>query len=252
MDVVIVTGGSRGIGAGICTLAANRGWSVAVNYTSDEASANTVVEKIRTDGGVAIAVQADVASEDQVEAMFSRVDEELGPVTGLVNNAGIMGGGGPLDELDVAATSRMFDVNITGSFLCAAAALRRMSTKHGGKGGTIVNISSAAAKHGGPGSYIDYAASKAAIDAFTYGLAREQAPYGVRVNCVRPGATSTEMNVDWIKTHPEYLDRIKAQVPLARMAEVNEIAEAVCYMLSDASSYSTGSILDVSGGWVCP
>lgn len=252
MGVLVVTGGSRGIGAGICTLAAKRGWSVAVNYASGEAAANEVVAQVQAGGGKAIAVQADVAQEKQVDEMFAIVDRDLGPVTGLVNNAGIMGGGGPVDELDVAATSRMFDVNITGSFLCAAAALRRMSKRHDGDGGVIVNISSAAAKHGGPGSYIDYAASKAAIDAFTYGLAREQAPHGVRVNCVRPGATSTEMNIDWIKTHPAYLDGIKAAVPLARMAEVNEIAEAVCYMLSDASSYSTGAILDVSGGWVCP
>lgn len=252
MGVLVVTGGSRGIGAGICTLAAKRGWSVAVNYASGSDAAKEVVAKIEAEGGKAIAVQADVAQEKQVDDMFAIVDRDLGPVTGLVNNAGIMGGGGPVDELNVGATNRMFGVNITGSFLCAAAALRRMSKRHGGDGGVIVNISSAAAKHGGPGSYIDYAASKAAIDAFTYGLAREQAPHGVRVNCVRPGATSTEMNIDWIKTHPAYLDGIKAAVPLARMADVNEIAEAVCYMLSDASSYSTGAILDVSGGWVCP
>ncbi len=252
MGVLVVTGGSRGIGAGICTLAAKRGWSVAVNYASDEEAATAVVAEIEAGGGKAIAVQANVSDEKQVEMLFEVVDRDLGPVTGLVNNAGIMGSGGPVDELDVAATRRMFDINITGSFLCAAAALRRMAKRHGGEGGVIVNISSAAAKHGGPGSYIDYAASKAAIDAFTYGLAREQAVQGIRVNCVRPGATLTEMNVEWIETHPTYLDGIKAAVPLARMAEVNEIAEAVCYMLSDASSYSTGAILDVSGGWVCP
>jgi len=252
MGVLVVTGGSRGIGAGICILAAKRGWSVAVNYTSDETAAKAVVAEIEAEGGTAIAVQADVADGKQVEAMFASVDRDLGPVTGLVNNAGTNGSTGPVDELDEDATRRMFDINITGSFLCAGAAIRRMAKRHGGAGGVIVNISSAAAKHGGPGSYIDYAASKAAIDAFTYGLAREQAAQGIRVNCVRPGATMTAMNIKWMETHPEYLDGIKAAVPLARPAEVNEIAEAVCYMLSDASSYSTGAILDVSGGWVCP
>lgn len=252
MGVVVVTGGSRGIGAGICGLAARRGWSVAVNYAADSDAAEAVVADIESAGGKAIAVQADVADSRQVEAMFDVVDRDLGPVTGLVNNAGTNGSSGRVDELDEAATRRMFDINITGTFLCAGAAIRRMAKRHGGQGGVIVNVSSAAAKHGGPGSYIDYAASKAAIDAFTYGLAREQADQGIRVNCVRPGATMTEMNIKWMETHPEYLDGIRAAVPLARPAEVNEIAEAVCYMLSDAASYSTGAILDVSGGWVCP
>ncbi len=252
MGALVVTGGSRGIGAGICLLAAKRGWSVAVNYASDAEAAEAVVAEIESGGGQAMAVHADVADSRQVEEMFTAVERDLGPIKGLVNNAGTNGSTGPVDELDEAATRRMFDINITGSFLCAGAAIRRMAKRYGGSGGVIVNISSAAAKHGGPGSYIDYAASKAAIDAFTYGLAREQAEQGIRVNCVRPGATMTAMNIDWMETHPEYLEKIKAAVPLARPAEVNEIAEAVCYMLSDAASYSTGAILDVSGGWVCP
>ena len=252
MSVLLVTGGSRGIGAEICRVAATRGWAVAVNYARSHDEAAAVVEDITKAGGTAVAVQADVSSSGDVETMFTAIDEQLGPVTALINNAGIMGSTGPVDEMDVALTSRMFEVNIMGPFLCAGAAIRRMAKRHGGNGGAIVNISSAAAKHGGPGSYVDYAASKGAMDVFTIGLAREQAAQGIRVNCLRPGATMTEMNLDWMKDHPEWLDWVMAQVPLKRPGEVRETAVAALWLTSDESSYVTGAILDASGGWISP
>ena len=184
--------------------------------------------------------------------MFEKVDAQLGPVTGLVNNAGCMGSGGPVDELDAERTRRMFEVNTLGPFLCCRAALKRMANRHGGDGGAIVNISSAAAKHGGPGSYVDYAASKAAVDTLTTGLAREQASEGIRVNCIRPGAITTEMNERWMKEHPEWLDSVIARTPLGRAGEVRDIANATLWLLSDEAKYVTGAILDVSGGWVTP
>ena len=252
MGVLVVTGGSRGIGAAICRLGAARGWAVCVNYASSDEEALGVVAGIERAGGRAIAAQADVASPEDVERLFERVDAELGPVTGLVNNAGIMGSGGPVDELDAAATRRMFEVNTLGPFLCCREAIRRMAKRHGGDGGAIVNISSAAAKHGGPGSYVDYAASKAAVDAFTVGLAREQATESIRVNCLRPGATMTEMNERWMEDHPEWLATVLAKIPLDRAAGVDEIALAALWLLSDEASYVTGAILDASGGWVSP
>jgi NAD(P)-dependent dehydrogenase (short-subunit alcohol dehydrogenase family) len=252
MGVLVVTGGSRGIGAAICRLGAERGWAVCVNYASSADEAGGVVAEIEGTGGRAIAVQADVSVPRDVEAMFERVDAELGPVTGLVNNAGIMGSGGRVEDLDADATRTMFEVNTLGPFLCSQAAIKRMARKNGGQGGAIVNISSAAAKHGGPGSYVDYAASKAAMDAFTVGLAREQATEGIRVNCVRPGATMTEMNVRWMEDHPDWLGSVLARIPLNRAAEVDEIAKAALWLLSDEASYATGAILDVSGGWVSP
>lgn len=252
MSVLLVTGGSRGIGAEICRQAATQGWAVAVNYAASANDAEEVAAEIRKAGGSAIAVQADVADENQVEAMFARIDAELGRITRLINNAGAMGSQGPVDELDVAATRRLFEVNLLGPFLCSGAAIRRMARKHGGQGGSIVNISSAAAKHGGPGSYVDYAASKGGLDVFTVGLAREQAAQGIRVNCLRPGATMTEMSVNWAKDHPEWVDWVMAQVPLKRPAEMEEIARAALWLLSDEASYVTGAILDASGGWVSP
>ncbi len=251
MSVLVVTGGSRGIGAEICRLAATRDWAVAVNYAHSADEAESVVTEIKAGGGKAIAVQADVSDADQVEAMFARIDQELGPVTGLVNNAGINGKTGPVDEMDAETTVRLFMVNAVGPFICAAAAIRRMAKRHGGNGGVIVNISSAASKHGAP-TYVDYAAAKGAVDSFTIGLAREQADQGIRVNCVRPGATMTELSIDWAKENPDWLDWVMAQVPLKRPAEMREIANAVLWMLSDESSYATGAILDVCGGWVSP
>lgn len=252
MSVLLITGGSRGIGAEVCRQAAAAGWRVAINHSSSVDQAESVATQIRDAGGTAIASQADIADPEQVEAMFCRVDAELGAVTGLVNNAGTNGSTGPVDELDAAATTRLFAVNVLGSFYCAGAAIRRMAKRHGGGGGAIVNISSAAAKHGGPGSYIDYAASKGAIDTFTYGLAREQAAEGIRVNCVRPGITMTELSQVWAEQHPEWIPNAMQLVPLARPAEMSEVAKAVIWLLSDEASYVTGAILDVSGGWVCP
>ena len=193
MKVLLVTGSSRGIGAEICRQAAADGWKVCVNYSRSEDEADRVVAEIRKAGGIAIAVAANVANEDEVIRMFERIDLELGPLTGLVNNAGINGGGTRVDEMDVEVSRRTFEVNLLGSFICAKHAIKRMARRHGGNGGTIVNVSSAASRHGGPFTYVDYAASKAAVDTFTIGLAREQADQGIRVNCLRPGVTMTEI-----------------------------------------------------------
>jgi len=252
MSVLVVTGSSRGIGAEICRLGAQRGWAICLKYARSASEAMGVVAEIEGAGGCAIAVQADVAVPEDVESLFGKVDAELGPVTGLVNNAGIMGSRGPVDELDAAATRRMFEVNTLGPFLCCQAALKRMAKRHGGQGGAIVNISSAAAKHGGPGSYVDYAASKAAIDTLTNGLAREQAAEGVRVNCIRPGAIMTEMNERWMEDHSDWLDSVIARTPLGHAGDVRDIATAALWLLSDEAKYVTGAILDVSGGWVTP
>ncbi len=252
MKVLLVTGSSRGIGAEICRLAAADDWKVCINYANSADEADRLVHDIRLQGGIAIALQANVANEDEVITMFERVDLELGPVTGLVNNAGIGGGGTRVDELDVSVSRNLFDVNVLGAFICAKHAVKRMARRHGGNGGAIVNVSSAAAKHGGPFTYVDYAASKAALDTFTIGLAREQADQGIRVNCLRPGVTMTEISVAYAKQHPEWLDWVLPQVPLGRPAEVTEIANGALFLLSDKSSYTTGAILDVCGGWVSP
>jgi len=252
MKVLLVTGSSRGIGAEICRQAAADGWKVCLNYTRSEDEADALVHEIRQAGGIAIALQADVTNEDEVITMFERIDLELGPITGLVNNAGVNGGGTRVDEMDMAVSRRVFDVNVLGAFICAKHAIRRMARRHGGEGGAIVNVSSAASKHGGPFTYVDYAASKAAIDTFTIGLAREQADQGIRVNCLRPGVTMTEISVEYAKEHPEWLDWVLPQVPLGRPAEVAEIANGAMFLLSDKSSYATGAILDLCGGWVSP
>jgi NAD(P)-dependent dehydrogenase (short-subunit alcohol dehydrogenase family) len=252
MKVLLVTGSSRGIGAEICRMAASEGWKVCINYASSEEEADVLVAEIRQHGGIAIALQADVANEAEVISMFERIDLELGPITGLVNNAGVNGGGTRVDELDAEVSRRVFDVNVLGAFICAKHAVKRMARRHGGDGGAIVNVSSAASKHGGPFTYVDYAASKAAIDTFTIGLAREQADQGIRVNCLRPGVTMTEISADYAREHPEWLDWVLPQVPLGRPAEVAEIANGAMFLLSDKSSYATGAILDVCGGWVSP
>ncbi len=252
MKVLLVTGSSRGIGAEICRQAAAEGWKVCINYTSSEDEADRVVAEIRNNGGVAIALQANVINEDEVITMYERIDLELGPLTGLVNNAGINGGGSRVDEMDAAVSKRVFEVNVLGAFICAKHAIKRMARRYGGNGGTIVNVSSAASRHGGPFTYIDYAASKAAIDTFTFSLAKEQADQGIRVNCLRPGVTMTEISVDYAKQHPEWLDWVLPQIPLGRPAEVSEIANGAMFLLSDKSSYATGAILDVCGGWVSP
>ena len=252
MKVLLVTGSSRGIGAEICRQAAEEGWKVCLNYSTSADEADQVVAQIRDKGGVAIALQANVANEDEVITLFERIDLELGPITGLVNNAGINGSGTRVDEMDIALSKKMFEVNTLGAFICAKHAIKRMAKRYGGNGGAIVNISSAASKHGGPFTYVDYAASKAAIDTFTIGLGKEQADQGIRVNCLRPGITMTEISVEYAKQHPEWLDWVLLQVPLGRPAEVSEIANSAMFLLSDKSSYTTGAILDVGGGWVSP
>ena len=252
MKVLLVTGSSRGIGAEICRRAAAEGWKVCLNYASSADEADQVVAQIRAQGGIAIAVQANVANEDEVITLFERIDLELGPITGLVNNAGINGAGTRVDEMNITLSKQMFEVNTLGAFICAKHAIKRMAKRNGGNGGVIVNISSAASKHGGPFTYVDYAASKAAIDTFTIGLSKEQADQGIRVNCLRPGITMTEISVDYAKQHPEWLDWVLLQVPLGRPAEVSEVANSAMFLLSDKSSYTTGAILDVCGGWVSP
>ena len=250
--VLLVTGSSRGIGAEICRQAAREDWAVCVNYASSADEANLVVEQIRQSGGEAIAVKSDVASEKEIISLFEEIDQQLGPINGLVNCAGINGCNSRIDEMEVELSQRLFEVNTLGAFICAKHAIRRMAKRHGGDGGVIVNVSSAASKHGGPFTYIDYAASKAALDTFTIGLAKEQADQNIRVNCLRPGITMTEISVDFAQQNPEWLDWVMQQVPLKRPAEVKEIANAAMYLLSDKSSYSTGAILDVCGGWVSP
>ena len=252
MKVLLVTGSSRGIGAEICRQAAAEGWKVCLNYASSADEADQVVAQIRAKGGTAIALQANVANEDEVITLFKRIDLELGPITGLVNNAGINGAGTRVDEMNITLSRQRFEVNTLGAFICAKHAIKRMAKRYGGNGGAIVNISSAASKHGGPFTYVDYAASKAAIDTFTIGLSKEQADQGIRVNCLRPGITMTEISVDYAKQHPEWLDWVLLQVPLGRPAEVSEVANSAMFLLSDKSSYTTGAILDVCGGWVSP
>ncbi len=243
---VVVTGGSRGIGAAACRQLAALGHAVAVNYTRDAAAAEALVASIRAAGGTAIAMQADVADATQVAALFARVDRELPPLAGLVNNAGVVDLPARVDEMDAARLQRMFAINVFGSFHCAREAVRRMSTKHGGRGGAIVNLSSAAARLGSPGQYVDYAAAKGAIDTFTVGLAREVATEGVRVNAIRPGIIETDIHASG--GLPERAKQMAPMVPMQRAGSADEVAQAIVWLLSDAASYTTGAILDVSGG----
>ena len=243
---VLVTGGSRGIGAACSLLCARAGYAVAVNYTRDEGAANALVERIRADGGQALAIQADVADEAAVLRMFETIDRELPPLRALVNNAGVVDMPARLDEMSLARLQRMFAINVIGSLLCAREAVRRMSTRHGGAGGAIVNLSSAAARLGSPGQYLDYAAAKGAIDTFTVGLAKEVATEGIRVNAVRPGIIETEIHASG--GLPDRAAQIAPQVPMQRAGSAEEVAQAVAWLLSDAASYTTGAVLDVSGG----
>ncbi|MDL2399524.1 SDR family oxidoreductase [Rhizobium mayense] len=244
--VLLVTGGSRGIGAAISIAAARQGWAVAVNYASNKAAAETVVSAIRDAGGEAIAIEGDVGSADDIRSIFSAVDQHFGRLNGLVNNAGIVDRVQRLDEMTPERLDRMFRINITGSMLAAAEAVRRMSTRHGGKGGAIVNVSSVAATLGGGGQYVDYAASKGAIDTFTLGLAREVAAEGIRVNAVRPGIIDTDIHA--AAGLPERAREIAPQLPMKRAGTADEVADAILYLLGDQASYITGAILDVSGG----
>jgi NAD(P)-dependent dehydrogenase (short-subunit alcohol dehydrogenase family) len=244
--VMLITGGGRGIGAATARLAAKRGYAVCVNYLNDQASAEAVVQEIRGAEGRAIAVAGDVAVEKDVLNLFRESDRSLGPLTALVNNAGIVARRSRLDEMDLERLQRMFAVNVLGAFLCAREAVRRMSTRHGGKGGAIVNVSSAAARIGSPGEWVDYAASKGAVDTLTLGLAKEVAEEGIRVNGVRPGFVNTEIHAN--AGEPGRLERLRAGIPMKRGGEPEEVARAILWLLSEEASYSTGAILDVTGG----
>jgi NAD(P)-dependent dehydrogenase (short-subunit alcohol dehydrogenase family) len=255
--VLVVTGGSRGIGAAVCRLAAGRGYAVAVNYVGQRKRAEEVVEAIRAGGGRAIAVQGDVSSEADVERLFATVDRELGRVTALVNNAGIGLGLGPIEEIDPGDIRRTIEINVIGPLLCARAAMRRMARRHGGAGGAIVNVGSAASRTGSAGAFVHYAASKGALDSLTIGLGKEGMSEGVRVNAVRPGVTDTEM----LRGGPgfpvpagsdEWLAGVLKTLPIGRLAQPEEVAETILWLLSDQASYVTGAILDVSGGRATP
>ena len=243
---VLVTGASRGIGAAVAWQCAQRGWAVAVNYANDRAAADRVVERILATGGSALALQADVADEAQVLRLFEAVDRELPPLRALVNNAGVIDRSARVDSISIERLQRMFAINVYGSFICAREAVRRMSTRHGGRGGAIVNLSSAAARLGAPGQYVDYAAAKGAIDVFTLGLAKEVATEGIRVNAVRPGIIETDIHASG--GHPDRAREMAPAVPMQRAGSADEVAAAIVWLLSDASSYTTGAVVDVTGG----
>ncbi|MDE2617491.1 MAG: SDR family oxidoreductase [Burkholderiales bacterium] len=244
--VLLVTGGGRGIGAATALLAAQRGYAVAINYSSNSLAADEVVRQIRAGGGRAMAVRADVALEDQVLAMFEQIDAKLGCLNALVNNAGVVDTTQRVDEQSLARWRRMFDINVFGTMLCAREAVRRMSTRHGGSGGAIVNVGSVASLLGAAGQYVDYAAAKGAVDVFTLGLAREVATEGIRVNAVRPGIIDTEIHASG--GQPGRAQRLAPQIPLQRPGTAQEIANAIVWLLSEEASYATGSLLDVTGG----
>jgi NAD(P)-dependent dehydrogenase (short-subunit alcohol dehydrogenase family) len=244
--VMLITGASRGIGAATARLAARQGYALCLNYHQREDAANQVLEQIRAAGVSAITVKADVADEDQVLAMFDVIDREFGRLDVLVNNAGMLEQQMRLEKMDAARWTRVLGANVIGSFLCAREAIKRMSTKQGGRGGSIINLSSIAARLGAPGEYIDYAAAKGAIDSMTLGLAKEVAEEGIRVNGVRPGVIHTDIHASG--GEPDRIERVKASVPMGRGGQAEEIAEAILWLASEQASYTTGALLDVSGG----
>lgn len=247
--VLLMTGGSRGIGAATALLAASQGYAVAVNYAANSLAADEVVRLIRASGGTAIAVQADVAVEADVLAMFEKVDAKLGRLTALVNNAGVVDVTSRVDAMSLERLQRMFAVNVFGSFMCAREAVKRMSTRYegsGGAGGSIVNVSSAAARLGAPGQYVDYASAKGAIDTFTVGLAKELAAEGIRVNAVRPGIIETDIHASG--GLPNRAKDLAPMVPMQRAGSAAEVAQAIMWLISEKSSYTTGAIIDVAGG----
>jgi NAD(P)-dependent dehydrogenase (short-subunit alcohol dehydrogenase family) len=246
LGTLIVTGASRGIGAAIATLAGKRGFSVAVNYSTGEAEARSIAEQIASAGGRASAIHANVAREEDVVQLFEAAERELGPIKALVNNAAITGGFSRVDSITAKTLTQVMSVNVSGAFLCAREAVRRMSTYHGGSGGAIVNISSRAAKTGSAGEWVHYAASKGAIDSFTIGLAREVATEGIRVNAVAPGLIETGLHA--ANGAPDRLDRLVATIPMQRPGTPLEVAEGVLWLLSPAASYTTGAILEIGGG----
>ena len=244
--VLLITGGSRGIGAATALLAASQGYAVAVNYAANSLAADEVVRQIRADGGTAITVQADVAVEADVLAMFKKVDARLGRLSALVNNAGVVDVASRVDAMSLERLQRMFAINVFGSFMCAREAVKRMSTRYEGDGGSIVNVSSAAARLGAAGQYVDYASAKGAIDTFTIGLAKEVALEGIRVNAVRPGIIDTDIHASG--GLPNRARDLAPQVPMQRAGTALEVAEAIVWLLGENSSYTTGTLLDVAGG----
>ncbi|MEH6625266.1 MAG: SDR family oxidoreductase [Motiliproteus sp.] len=246
--VILITGGGRGIGAATARLAAQQGYAIAINYCSQAKAAETLLRELQQAGANAIAVQADVSVEAEVLAMFTRIDNELGPLTALVNNAGILDHQASFQQMTLERWQRIFNINVMGSFICAREAIKRMSTTSGGQGGAIVNLSSIAASLGAPNEYVDYAASKGAIESFTVGLAKELAGQGIRVNAVRPGIIATDIHASG--GEPGRVERMKDSVPMGRGGEAEEVAHAILWLLCDEASYTTGSFIDVSGGRV--
>ncbi|MFN8345280.1 MAG: SDR family oxidoreductase [Spirosomataceae bacterium] len=243
---ILITGASRGIGAATALLAAKQGYKVCVNYLNNQPAASAIVETIRQSGGKAMAYRADVASEAEVIALFKAIDRDFGTLTALVNNTGILEKQSRVDALSVDRFRRIFNNNVISCFLCSKEAVKRMSTRYGGQGGAIVNVSSTASKTGSPHEYVDYAASKGAMDTFTLGLAKEVADEGIRVNAVRPGFIYTDIHTDG--GEPGRVDRLKATIPMQRGGYPEEVAKAILWLLSEEASFSTGTFIDVTGG----
>lgn len=244
--VILITGGGRGIGAATARHAAAQGYAVCINYLKNRQAADALVDEITSGGGKAISVAADVALEADVARLFEAMDERLGKVTALVNNVGVLETQMRVEDMDAARLNRIFATNVTSSFLCAREAVRRMSTRHGGRGGAIVNVSSAASRFGSAGEYVDYAASKGAVDTFTLGLSREVAAEGIRVNAVRPAFIYTDIHASG--GEPDRVERIKDSIPMQRGGRPEEVASAIMWLLSDEASYTTGTFIDLAGG----